>query len=101
MSNDLLEQQLESRRAEISAESYSISVGELTNMFREGELNVRPEFQRIYRWNDEQKSKLIESIMLGIPLPSVFVAQDADGKWDLVDGLAAGEHAPRAAGIPG
>ena len=79
MTSDPLEQQLASRRAEISAESYSISVGELTNMFREGELNVRPEFQRIYRWDVDQKSKLIESLMLGIPLPSIFVAQDADG----------------------
>jgi hypothetical protein len=85
--NDPLEQELGQRRSEIATESYSISIGELTNLFRDGELNVRPEFQRIYRWDDEQKSSLIESILLGIPLPSIFVAQDESGKWDLVDGL--------------
>ena len=41
----------------------------------------------MYRWSEEQKSKLIESILLGIPLPSVFVAQRNDGVWDVVDGL--------------
>jgi hypothetical protein len=56
-------------------------------MFREGELNVRPEFQRFFRWDNTQKSRLVESILLGIPLPSIFVAQDETGKWELVDGL--------------
>jgi hypothetical protein len=50
-------------------------------------LQIRPEFQRLFRWTDEQKSRLVESVLLGIPLPSLFVAQSAEGKWELVDGL--------------
>ena len=64
-----------------------MSIGELTNLYREDELDVHPEFQRIFRWTDEQKSRLIESILLGIPLPSVFVAQTESGTWDVVDGV--------------
>lgn len=64
-----------------------MSVGELTNMFTEGDLIIRPPFQRLFRWEDDQKSKLIESILIGIPLPSIFVAQDDEGRWELVDGL--------------
>ena len=56
-------------------------------MYKDGELRIRPEFQRFYRWSTSQKSKLVESLLLGIPLPSVFVAQTEDGKWELVDGL--------------
>jgi len=64
-----------------------MSIGELTSLYRNGELIIRPEFQRLFRWSNLQKSRLIESILLGIPLPSIFVAQTETGKWELVDGL--------------
>lgn len=64
-----------------------MSLGELTNLYKDGELIIRPAFQRLFRWDDDQKSRLVESILLGIPLPSIFVAQDDDGRWELVDGL--------------
>src|ERR1700719_4477455 len=45
------------------------------------------EFQRFFRWSLRQKSRLIESLLLGIPIPQIFVAQRPDGVWDVVDGL--------------
>jgi len=53
----------------------------------EGDLIIRPPFQRLFRWDDDQKARLVESILIGIPLPSIFVAQDEAGRWELVDGL--------------
>lgn len=82
-----LENEIGVGRREISSDGYSMSLGELTNLYREGELIIRPAFQRLYRWDDEQKSRLIESVLLGIPLPSIFVAQDEEGRWEVVDGL--------------
>lgn len=82
-----LESELKAARRTISTDSYPMSVGELTNMYTDGDLIIRPPFQRLFRWNDDQKSRLIESILIGIPLPSIFVAQDEDGRWELVDGL--------------
>lgn len=82
-----LEQELENARRAISTDSYPMSVGELTNMYTEGDLIIRPPFQRLFRWDEDQKSRLIESILIGIPLPSIFVAQDEEGRWELVDGL--------------
>src|SRR5690606_37715545 len=38
-------------------------------------------------WNDENESKLIESIFLGLPVPAIYVAANKDGTWELVDGL--------------
>jgi hypothetical protein len=64
-----------------------MSIGELTNVYRDGEIDVHPEFQRVYRWDDRQKARLIESILLAIPLPSIFVAQAESGAWDVVDGV--------------
>ena len=50
-------------------------------------LILRPEFQRVFRWSDAQKSRLIESVLLGIPLPSIFASQKNDGRWEVIDGL--------------
>ena len=80
-------EQIEQRSKEISTDSYSMSVGELLSMYRDGELLLRPEFQRLFRWSIEQKSRFIESLLLGIPIPSIFVSQTKEGKWEVIDGL--------------
>jgi hypothetical protein len=82
-----LERQLAEARRTIASDGYPMSIGELTNLYRDGELLIRPEFQRYFRWTETQKSRLIESLLLGIPLPSIFVAQAEKGEWELVDGL--------------
>jgi hypothetical protein len=87
VARDNLESQVENLRRTIAADGYPMSIGELTSLYRDGELIIRPEFQRLFRWNSLQKSRLVESILLGIPLPSIFVSQRKDGKWELVDGL--------------
>jgi hypothetical protein len=84
---DPLEVQIEDARRSIASDGYPMSIGELTNLYRDQELRIRPEFQRLFRWTETQKSRLIESLLLGIPLPSIFVAQTDSGKWELVDGL--------------
>lgn len=79
--------ELEQGRKEIKTDSYSMSIGEIINLYKDGELELTPAYQRLFRWEDEQKSKFIESILLGIPLPPIFVAQKEGGKWSIVDGL--------------
>jgi len=82
-----LQKEIEDKAKEIQTDSYPMSIGELINMYRDDELEVHPEFQRFFRWSDGQKSKFIESILLGIPIPPIFVAQGEDGVWDVIDGL--------------
>ncbi len=50
-------------------------------------LNLSPEFQRNTVWNITQQSKLIESLMLNIPIPLFYVSADENNKWDVIDGL--------------
>ena len=64
-----------------------MSVGELISMYEHDELDLHPQFQRFFRWTNLQKSRLIESLLLGIPVPSIFVSQRTDGVWDVIDGL--------------
>lgn len=82
-----LSEEIKARSTEIHTDAYSMSFGELMNLYQSNELDIHPEFQRFFRWTPEQKSRLIESILLGIPLPSIFVAQRVDGVWDVIDGL--------------
>lgn len=82
-----LQTSIEKRRKLIQADSYPMSIGEMANLYIDGEINIHPEFQRFYRWSDIQKSKLIDSILLGLPLPSFFIAQNENGTWEVIDGL--------------
>ncbi|MFN6036372.1 MAG: DUF262 domain-containing protein, partial [Dolichospermum sp.] len=56
-------------------------------MYEDKEIVIKPAFQRYFRWDEEQRTRFIESILLGIPIPPIFVAEDGDGVWELVDGL--------------
>lgn len=82
-----LQEEIDQKAKEIHSDSYPMSIGEIVSIYTSDELDIHPDFQRFYRWSLLQKSRLIESILLGIPIPSIFVAQRDDGVWDVVDGL--------------
>lgn len=82
-----LQEELESKRKEIRTDSYAMSVGELINLYESQEIEIHPEFQRFFRWSQTQKTRFIESLLIGLPIPQVFVSQREDGIWDVVDGL--------------
>lgn len=82
-----LQEELTARASKIYRESYQMSIGELINLYKDEEMDIHPEFQRVFRWSDYQKTKLIESIMLNIPIPPIFVNQNDDGVWDVIDGV--------------
>lgn len=82
-----LEKQISDERAKLSSDRMDISFGEIMNIYSTNELIIRPEYQRLFRWSNTQKTALIESILMGIPIPPIFVAEDEDGVWELVDGL--------------
>lgn len=81
-----LQAQIESASRSIFTDSYSMSIGEVMSMYKEKEIDVHPEFQRAFRWEIDQKSSLIESILLGIPMPPIFIFHRSDGIWDVIDG---------------
>ncbi len=82
-----LQQEIDNAREDIRTDGYAVSIGEWISLYEKEEIDIHPEFQRFFRWTPEQKTRLIESILLGIPVPQIFVAQREDGVWDVVDGL--------------
>lgn len=82
-----MQKQLDEARRKVDVDVYTITVRELLAMVERKELHRAPEYQRKFRWNDEAESRLIESLLLGLPVPNIFVATNDDGSWEVVDGL--------------
>ena len=83
---DLLED-LQDRRQRVDTDFFDLSLRELVRMVEEDELQARPEYQRKFRWTESTQRELIESLLMGLPIPAIFVATNANGSWDVVDGL--------------
>lgn len=79
--------EIQAGRKSIRTDSYTMSIGEVISLYESGDILLNPAFQRLFRWKDEQKTKWIESILIGIPIPEIFVAQRSDGIWIVVDGV--------------
>lgn len=72
---------------EIRTTAVDFSFGELLNLHNEKEIVIRPEYQRLFRWTVEQRSRLIESVILGLPIPPIFLVEGDHGVLELIDGL--------------
>jgi Protein of unknown function DUF262 len=75
------------RPEEIRVTTSNFSVRNVLDMIDDGELELAPGFQRNKVWSPKTRSRLIESILLQIPLPAFYFAQDNDGTMKVVDGL--------------
>ena len=83
----MLTNEITSAQRLVRTDAYQMSIGEIVSMYDNREITIDPEFQRLFRWDVGQKSKLIESLLLGIPLPPIFVFENEDSSWELIDGL--------------
>ncbi|MFI6630749.1 DUF262 domain-containing protein [Nonomuraea fuscirosea] len=72
---------------DIRVSSRNFSLRNVLDMIDDEELELAPDFQRNQVWKLPQKSGLIESILLQIPLPAFYFAQDKDGSMKVIDGL--------------
>lgn len=64
-----------------------ISVFQAYTMILDKDINLSPDFQRNVVWDSKRKSRLIESILLRIPIPVFYFSQGKNGKLSVVDGL--------------
>lgn len=71
----------------ISLDTKVVSLFSVLRRIENKSINLSPPFQRNAVWDDKRKSLLIESMMLRIPLPMFYVAEDREGNWEVVDGL--------------
>lgn len=67
-------------------QQYDYAVRTLVDMVIEGDLILNPDYQRLYRWEPEKASRFVESILLNIPVPVVYFAEESDGTFSVIDG---------------
>ena len=74
------------KQIKVRTETWSVKyIYELIHDYRD--IDLSPDFQREFVWDAKRKSLLIESLMLGIPIPAFYLAENQDGKFHVVDGL--------------
>jgi hypothetical protein len=79
--------ELDERSSQIRFEVIDFSAGELIRLYQDKEILIQPAFQRMFRWTQAQQSRLIESMLLGLPVPQIVLFQREDGVLELIDGL--------------
>lgn len=74
---------------EIDVDISTVNLGSLIEQLENDEIDLQPDFQRAADvWDNVKKSRLIESILLGLPLPSFYFSEDPRSqKLSIIDGL--------------
>ncbi|MBS9837162.1 DUF262 domain-containing protein [Vibrio alginolyticus] len=80
-------EEIKTNREEIATDSYTTSWREIINLYKEGDIKISPEYQRLFRWDMERQTQFIESLLLNIPVPTLFFYIDEDGRQEVIDGL--------------
>ena len=71
----------------ISISNFNWSVDTIRQMLERKIIRLSPDFQRNFVWDYKRQSRLIESILLGIPVPAFYLAKSEKGSYNVVDGL--------------
>lgn len=87
----LQRQQLAEQRRKVDFDTYDVTVEELVRRVERSRIEIAPVYQRQFRWDSVRQSRLLESLLLGIPIPPLFMATnlapDKQAQWEVVDGL--------------
>nr|WP_290228364.1 DUF262 domain-containing protein [Trichocoleus desertorum] len=78
---------IETQIERVHTQSLDISFNELLDMYKNGELDINPDYQRLFQWSEGARSRFIESLLLEMPVPPIYVIESSDGKYMLIDGL--------------
>jgi len=70
----------------VRTESKDLSIREIRTMYEEGDLILRPEYQRKFVMDIKLCSRLVESVLMDVPIPVLYLAEGKDGKYSVIDG---------------
>lgn len=71
----------------VQTRQLDISFNELADMYESGELVIQPEYQRLFRWTEGTQSRFIETLILELPVPPIFLMETEENVYELIDGL--------------
>jgi len=77
---------LEKKQRELLTSTIDYNLESLTTLITKRIIDLSPKYQRRFRWDDLRKSKLIESFLMNVPVPPIFLNEDDFGKYSVIDG---------------
>lgn len=76
----------EAKQRDLVTLSVDYNLMTLSDLIKDKTIDLQPEYQRRYRWNDIRQSKLIESFLMNVPVPPIFLNEDDIGIYSIIDG---------------
>ncbi|HEV2150213.1 MAG TPA: DUF262 domain-containing protein [Longimicrobiaceae bacterium] len=86
-SNEAIDQKYIKGDVRIVTEQARYPLNAIPSMVDSGDYELNPEFQRRHRWDTTKKSRLIESFIMNVPIPPVFLYEDRYSHYEVMDGL--------------
>ena len=80
-----LEKKYSEQMRQIVSQKIDLPISTLPEMIKE-QINLNPDFQRRDRWDEEKQSRFIESIIMNVPIPPIFLGEDQYGSYVVLDG---------------
>jgi hypothetical protein len=71
----------------VHTKSLDLSFNELLDMYKDQELDISPDYQRLFQWPEGARSRFIESLLLEMPVPPIYVVEQEESRYLLIDGL--------------
>jgi len=78
--------EVESKERRVYSDKPDRSIFELYRQYQKGNLELQPDFQRLQVWDNLKSSRLIESVLLEVPIPVIYLSEESDGKYSVIDG---------------
>ncbi|AVM63139.1 DUF262 domain-containing protein [Dietzia sp. oral taxon 368] len=82
-----IDEKYASGEVRIVTEQARYPLSTITTMVESGDYELNPEFQRRHRWSEEKQSRLIESFIMNVPVPPIFLYEDQYSHYEVMDGL--------------
>src|ERR1700733_11231310 len=80
-------QAIDNKLEKVHTQSLDLSFNELLDMYSSNELDISPDYQRLFQWTLGAQSRFIESLLLEMPVPPIYVVEQEEGRYMLIDGL--------------
>lgn len=87
LDEELIVEEIPKEERKLITQAYDKSVSDLYSMMQDEDIILNPDYQREYVWDNKKASLLIESILLNVPIPVVYMSEEDDGRWSVIDGL--------------
>jgi hypothetical protein len=76
----------EAKQRELVISVVDYNLGSLADLIEDKTIDLKPQYQRRERWDAQRQSKLIESFLMNVPVPPIYLNEDRYGKYSVIDG---------------